>query len=153
MIRAFLIVAIMPFLAACATIRTHQEACDRGGRSFPVMYDCMSRAVKSDRMIMQHSSSDLVHVYLQYGAALKERVQGGEVTDTDARLAYAILYSRLKDQSQQRSAASAARYGAFLQGLARYNGMSGGSQFTTTTFVSGGRPVVCSEIGNVVSCN
>lgn len=122
--RAVIAVLAAVLLAACGPrLSEFQASCEQRHSSFPSMARCLSSDVRAEVARRPGlNNEDLALVYAAWMGAAAERVEAGNMTDAEARLGAAELYSRLKSQMTGRSHAAGAdysrRYGDFLAGLA-----------------------------------
>ncbi|MGI0014817.1 MAG: hypothetical protein ACREBU_15460 [Nitrososphaera sp.] len=133
-------------LSSCTTVGQYQGECEKRYSALTEMVSCLKARIAEDPRMGRHSSSDLLRLYLAYADAAVSRVQEGTMSETDARLALAELYSRLKTTEHTRAANEAAAYGAFLQGLGTYQ------QSTRPSYVNPRTPITCYRSGNYINC-
>jgi len=109
-----------------------QTSCDNG--NFSQITQCLRP--KATATYAGYENQDLMQVYLAWMDAAAERVRNGQMSEQEARLGAAELYSRLKSEQTERIYAANAdwqmRYQGFLAGLATYNAIENQPQPSPT---------------------
>lgn len=90
---AILLVACLAY--GCATVGSYQTECEKRHRAFPDVVVCLKAAVAEDPRWWMSSNAS-VKLYLLKAEQLSERVQRGEMSDLDARVAVQALYVDLQ---------------------------------------------------------
>jgi hypothetical protein len=114
-------------LAACSLLdigeREQPMSCDRpdfAQTDFAQTVRCLHGALAAHP---DAKEADLASLYLAWLDAAADRVEGGTLRETDARLDAAELYSRLLEARRQKPPAepgSPKRYAGFLAGVAQW---------------------------------
>lgn len=171
MLKLGTLILVAAVLLSCAKVRHYQTACESQYAAFPAMVACLKGKIAQDRRMQSSQDTDLVRLYVTYADAAAAKVISGDMTEVDAKLALAELYTRLttiEDERQatraQKSGARAVAYGTFLQGLATYEPKYGytalaksgsvvpdySSRFKTYNFR--GNLITCADTGYIVTC-
>lgn len=114
-------------LTSCATVSQMQTKCEEQYTKFREVVNCTEQQISAD---VRGKKSQEAKLYILKGKSLADKVDAGELSDTDARLEWQTLFVELKGKESQESTNAAARYKAYKP---------------TTTH--------CSAVGNTVNCN
>lgn len=128
------------------TLREYQSECERRTTALRPMVSCLKAYTARDPRMADHRDTDLLKLYLAYADAAVLRVEQGVMSESDARLALAELYSRLKSTAISREANESVAYSAYLQGLGTYR------QASRPAYIRPNMPINCFKSGNYMSC-
>ena len=161
-------VLLLGGLAGCAGMAAQRQQ-DAWQQARQIMQDCQVKRIAGElpnRVASVQCSNgpagqviaasgyphmDLVQVFFAYRLAAAQRMDEGTITEADANLQFAELYTRLRNEEQRRGLLAQQAYsqrlqgyGAMLQGLAAWN------QSVTPPASIG--PITCWGTGNMVTC-
>jgi hypothetical protein len=92
------------FLTGCATVGQHQQQCEKMHTKFSDVVSCLERRVEADPFLgnAAHGSSDLMKLYLLSARKLAVDVNKKKISDLDARIELATIYTTLKSMERGR---------------------------------------------------
>lgn len=96
-------VVLALFIGGCASLGDYQAACEKQHGEFAEVVACLKTKVAQD----PRGEDDLVRLYFAYADAAVERVERGTMSEAEARLALAELYTDLKNIDDTRDALKA----------------------------------------------
>ncbi|MEY0031233.1 hypothetical protein AB7W76_21780 [Providencia rettgeri] len=109
-----MLIALSLLLAGCAKVSDYQNKCEIQNEKLSQVATCLNNSVSSDSRM---ANSPQVKMYILAAKYLGEKVDAGEITDTQARLELQNFYIALQNQEAYNSAMQGQ---AIQQGLLNY---------------------------------
>lgn len=102
--RLILVLSVAGCISGCTTVGSYQADCEKQHSAFPDVVRCLKDALAKDWR-PSASKDARVRLYLLKADQLSQRVQRGELSDLDARVALQELYVNLKrdEDAEKRS--------------------------------------------------
>lgn len=144
-------------LAGCAKVSDYQANCEMQSDQLSVVADCLNKSVLSDSRM---NNSPLTKMYVLAAKYLGEKVDAGEISDSQARLELQNFYMKIQAQENYNSMAQSQ---AIQQGLLNYQTMqtmqaienkaNRPTPYYPPVQQHGNVSTNCYKLGNNVQCN
>lgn len=144
-------------LTGCAKVSDYQAKCEMQSDQLSVVADCLNKSVLSDSRM---SDSPLTKMYVLAAKYLGEKVDAGEISDSQARLELQNFYMKLQAQENYNSMVQSQ---AIQQGLLNYQTMqtmqaienkaNRPTPYYPPAQQHGNVSTNCYKLGNNVQCN
>ena len=109
-IRFLSLVAIVLVMSACATVGQMQASCYKIHEKFKDAYSCISHEISKDPRFNSPAKAGLISEYQITAEVLQDKVNNGEMTDAEAKLALAQKRAELGARERGHSTVTSSPY-------------------------------------------